>query len=150
MYSITLRKPRAIVHGFTYFYRYSRKQKYRLLDQILISACASSVCTRGRCTSAGAAVTLSPCKTVKVGISAHRPQHILCLKTDTELTSFLCLPHVLWPTFNGKTRCFVVGYWKLSLWLRYVIINNSCSERFLSLSLLSVKSLFPSVSVVAT
>ena len=34
-----------------------------------------------------------------------------------------------------KTQRFVVGYWKLSLWLRYVIVNNSCSKSFLSLSL---------------
>lgn len=58
-------------------------------------------------------------ETVKVGISAHRPQHILCLKTDTKLTSSLSLyvSQILWPTFNGKTQRFVVEYWKLSLWL---------------------------------
>lgn len=50
---------------------------------------ASTVCLRGRCASYRVAVTLSPCRTVKVGISAHRPQHILCLKTDTKLTSSL-------------------------------------------------------------
>lgn len=30
-------------------------------------------------------------KSAEVGISAHRPQHILCLKTGTELTSCLSL-----------------------------------------------------------
>lgn len=95
---------------------------------------AAIVCLRGRCTRYGAAVTLSPCRTVKVGISAHRPQHILCLKTDTKLTSSLSLSQILWPTFNGKTQRFVVGYWKLSLWLRYVIVNNSCRKSFLSLA----------------
>lgn len=79
---------------------------------------ASIVCLRGRCASYRVAVTLSPCRTVKVGISAHRPQHILCLKTDTKLTSSLSLSQILWPTFNGKSQHFVVGYWKLSLWLR--------------------------------
>lgn len=96
---------------------------------------ASIVCTRGRCTSYRAAVTLSPCRTVETGISAHRPQHILCLKTDTKLTSSRSLSQILWPTFNGKTQRFVVGYWKLSLWLRYVIVNKSCSKNFLSLTL---------------
>lgn len=90
------------------------------------------VCTRGRYTSYCAAVTLSPSKTVEVGISARRPQHILCLKTDTKLTSSHSLSQVLWPTFNGKTQRFVVGYWKLSLW--YVIVNNCCSKSFLSLT----------------
>lgn len=99
-----------------------------------IYTCASIVCTRGRCTSYRAAVTLSPCRREEVGISAHRPLHILCLKTDTKLTSFLSLSLILWPTFNGKTQRFVVGYWKLSVWLRYVIVNNSCSKSFLSLA----------------
>lgn len=96
---------------------------------------ASIVYMRGRCTSYRVAVTLSLCRTAEVGISAHRPQHILCLKTDTKLTSSLSLSQILWPTFNGKTQRFVVGYWKLSLWLRYVIVNNSCSKSFLSLAL---------------
>lgn len=94
---------------------------------------ASLACMRGRCTNYRVAVTLTLCRTVEVGISAHRPQHILCLKTDTKLTSSLSLSQILWPTFNGKTQHFVVGYWKLSLWLRYAIVNNSCSKSFLSL-----------------
>lgn len=94
---------------------------------------ASLASTRGRCTSYRVAVTLTLCRTVEVGISAHRPQHILCLKTDTKLTSSRSLSQILWPTFNGKTQLFVVGYWKLSLWLRHAIVNNSCSKSFLSL-----------------
>lgn len=114
------------------------------LDQTFdIYTCASIVCTRGRCTSYHAAVTLPLCRTVKVGISAHRPQHILCLKTGTKLTSSLSLSQILWPTFNGKTQRFVVGYWKLSLWLRYVIVNNSCSKSFLFLSLSVIATLSP-------
>lgn len=120
--------------------RYEREQ-VSLLDQILIPTHASTVCTRGRCTNYRVAVTLSPCRTVQVGISAHKPQHILCLKTDTMLTSSLCLAQLLWPTFNGKSQRFVVGYWKLSLWLRYVIINNSCSKSFLSHAFLYTLSL---------
>lgn len=64
------------------------------------------MCLRGRCASDHVAVTLSLCWTAKVGISAHRPRHILCLKTDTKLISSLSL--LMWPTFNGKTQCSVV------------------------------------------
>lgn len=95
---------------------------------------------RGRCASYGVAVTLSLCRAVKVGISAHRPQHILCLKTDTKLTSFLSVSQILWPPFNGKTQCFVVEYWKLSLWLG-LVVNNSYS--FLSLAFCYSHSLAP-------
>lgn len=110
------------------------KETNQVLAPILISVPMHPfACTRGRCTNYRVAVTLTLCRTVEVGISAHRPQHILCLKTDTKLTSSLSLSQILWPTFNGKTQRFVVGYWKLSLWLRYAIVNNSCSKSFLSL-----------------
>lgn len=102
---------------------------------------ASPACTRGRCTSDRVAVTLTLCRAVEVGISAHRPQHILCLKTDTKLTSSRSVSQILWPTFNGKTQRFVVGYWKLSLWLRHAIVNNSCSKSFLSLAFSLVAAL---------
>lgn len=77
---------------------------------------------------------VSPCRRYRLVFQLTRPQHILCLKTDAELTSCLSPSRRLWPTFNGKSQRFVVGYWKLSLWLRCVIVDNSCSCSFLSLS----------------
>lgn len=104
-------------------------------EEILYQYACLHCVLRGRCNQLWCGCHSFTVLTVQVGISAHRPQHILCLKTDTELTSFLSLSHILWPTFNGKSQRFVVRYWKLSLWLRCTIVDNSCSKSFLSLSL---------------
>lgn len=73
------------------------------------------------------AVTLS--RTVEAGIWAHGPQRILCLKSNTKLISSpslsLSVSHTVADT-QWKNSAFVVRYWKHSLCLRYVIVNNSC------------------------
>lgn len=126
---VGLKSLKSILFDFSSAASDSRLKRFQITTWAFVACCV------GGATSDGVAVTLSPCRRYKLVFQLTRPQHILCLKTDTELTSCLSPSHRLWPTFNGKSQRFVVGYWKLSLWLRCVIVGNSCSESFLSLSL---------------